>query len=151
MEQHLFLEASEVFTSLQQYRDASSRSLEALYCYAEDLLAGGDKVGALRIFEDLGSYSDAGSRTLEILDSLGDTIVAWGRNDSGNCDVPAPNAGFVSVAAGQDHCLGVRADGSIIAWGYNEDGVETRMGNALFPLPTAISSPFRQGLAIALV
>ena len=27
-------------------------------------------------------------------------IVAWGNNDVGQCDVPAPNADFVAVAGG---------------------------------------------------
>ena len=37
------------------------------------------------------------------------TIVAWGYNDSGQCDVPAPNADFVAVAGGWDHSLGVKS------------------------------------------
>jgi len=35
------------------------------------------------------------------------TIVAWGYNGIGSCDVPEPNAHFVAVAAGGDHSLGV--------------------------------------------
>jgi hypothetical protein len=49
------------------------------------------------------------------------TIVAWGSNVSGQCNVPAPNAGFVAVAAGGDlaagHSLGLKADGTVVAWG----------------------------------
>jgi hypothetical protein len=48
--------------------------------------------------------------------------VAWGSNGSGQCDVPAPNAGFVAVAGGGYHSLGVKSDGTIVAWGYNGDG-----------------------------
>ena len=33
-----------------------------------------------------------------------------------------PNTGFVAVAAGGDHSLGLKADGSIVAWGYNGYG-----------------------------
>jgi hypothetical protein len=33
--------------------------------------------------------------------------------------VPAPNSGFVAVAAGGLHSLGLKADGSIVVWGYN--------------------------------
>jgi len=36
--------------------------------------------------------------------------------------VPAPNAGFVVVAGGGWHSLGVKADGSIVAWGGNDCG-----------------------------
>jgi hypothetical protein len=50
------------------------------------------------------------------------SIVAWGRNDSGQTDVPSPNARFVAVAAGWYHSLGLKADGSIVAWGANTWG-----------------------------
>ncbi len=47
------------------------------------------------------------------------SIVAWGLNNFGQCNVPEPNSGFVAVAAGYGHSLGLKADGSIVAWGYN--------------------------------
>ncbi len=49
------------------------------------------------------------------------SIVAWGcgSNDYGQCNVPAPNAGFIAVAAGELHSLGVKGDGSVVAWGAN--------------------------------
>ena len=47
------------------------------------------------------------------------SIVAWGLNDWGQCNVPAPNTAFVAVAAGHYHSLAVRADGSIVPWGRN--------------------------------
>jgi len=34
----------------------------------------------------------------------------------------APNSDFVAIAAGWSHSLGVKADGSIVAWGYNGSG-----------------------------
>ena len=37
------------------------------------------------------------------------TIVAWGYNDQGQCDVPAPNADFVAVAGGELHSLGIKS------------------------------------------
>ena len=49
-------------------------------------------------------------------------IVAWGDNASGQCAVPAPNAGFTAIAAGYLHSLGLKADGAIVAWGYNDLG-----------------------------
>ena len=45
------------------------------------------------------------------------SIVAWGDNYYGGCNVPAPNSGFVAVAGGGDHSLGLKAGGSIVAWG----------------------------------
>jgi hypothetical protein len=37
------------------------------------------------------------------------SIVAWGDNYNGQCNVPAPNSGFVAVAAGYYHSLGLKA------------------------------------------
>ena len=50
------------------------------------------------------------------------SIVAWGANGSGQCDVPFPNSGFIAVAAGGAHSLGLKEDGSIVAWGHNLSG-----------------------------
>ncbi|MEA3409807.1 MAG: FlgD immunoglobulin-like domain containing protein, partial [Candidatus Eisenbacteria bacterium] len=44
------------------------------------------------------------------------------RNDYGQCDVPAPNADFVAVAGGKHHSLGLKSDGTIVAWEYNSSG-----------------------------
>ena len=43
--------------------------------------------------------------------------MAWGNNGFGQTNVPTPNTGFVAVAAGYVHSLGLKADGSIVAWG----------------------------------
>ena len=40
----------------------------------------------------------------------------------GQCNVPAPNTEFVAIAAGDYHSLGLKADGTIVAWGYNNEG-----------------------------
>ena len=34
--------------------------------------------------------------------------MAWGTNSSGQTNVPAPNTGFVGIAAGSEHSLGIR-------------------------------------------
>ncbi len=60
------------------------------------------------------------------------TIVAWGNNESGQCDVP-DSGPFLMVAAGGfyglyfppyylGHSLALREDSSIVAWGSNEYG-----------------------------
>jgi len=46
--------------------------------------------------------------------------VAWGGNTSGQWSVPAPNADFVAVAAGDYHSLGLKSDGRIVTWGRND-------------------------------
>jgi hypothetical protein len=52
----------------------------------------------------------------------GGSIVAWGSNYDGQCNVPVPNTLFVAVSAGTHHSLGLKADGSIVAWGWNKYG-----------------------------
>ena len=53
----------------------------------------------------------------------GCTIVAWGHNTYGQCDVPSPNSDFMAVAGGWAHSLGLKSNGSIVAWGYNGYGL----------------------------
>jgi len=48
------------------------------------------------------------------------SIVAWGSNNFGECDVPEPNENFIKIAAaGEAHSLGLKSDGSVVAWGRN--------------------------------
>jgi alpha-tubulin suppressor-like RCC1 family protein len=49
-------------------------------------------------------------------------IVAWGDNYWSQCTVPSPNSGFIAVAAGTNHSLGLKSDSTIIAWGNNTYG-----------------------------
>jgi len=50
------------------------------------------------------------------------SVVAWGYNNYGQCDVPSPNSDFVAISARGDHSLGLKSDGSIVAWGLNNYG-----------------------------
>jgi hypothetical protein len=50
------------------------------------------------------------------------SIVGWGYNFDGECNVPAPNADFIAVSGGWKHSLGLKADGTIVAWGFNGFG-----------------------------
>ena len=50
------------------------------------------------------------------------SIVAWGWNVSGQCNIPSPNSGFIAIAAGGGYSLGLKQDGSIVAWGWNNYG-----------------------------
>ncbi|MCH7872201.1 MAG: hypothetical protein IID33_10930, partial [Planctomycetes bacterium] len=50
------------------------------------------------------------------------SIMGWGSNQYGQLNVPPPNTGFVALAAGGDHGLGLKADDSIVAWGNNQVG-----------------------------
>lgn len=50
------------------------------------------------------------------------SVVAWGDNDFGQCNIPSPNSGFVAIAAAAWHSLGLKIDGSVVAWGDNRYG-----------------------------
>src|SRR5262245_44671679 len=52
------------------------------------------------------------------------SVVAWGANGNGRCNVPAlpPGLSYVEVAAGWAHTVARRSDGSVVAWGYNPFG-----------------------------
>lgn len=67
--------------------------------------------------------------TLSLLSSLcfgsaeaqsnGGSIVAWGHAPG---DIPPPNSGFIAIAVGEGHALGLRSDGSIASWGADGYG-----------------------------
>jgi len=50
------------------------------------------------------------------------SILAWGDNQYGQCNVPQPNSDFIAVAAGVNFSLGLKANGSVVGWGDNYDG-----------------------------
>ena len=52
------------------------------------------------------------------------SVIAFGSNTNGQCNVPALPAGltYVEIAAGAYHTVARRSDGSVVAWGLNGDG-----------------------------
>ena len=50
------------------------------------------------------------------------SIVSWGDNGEGQCNIPSPNSGFIAIAAGRFYSLGLKQDDSIVAWGNNDYG-----------------------------
>ena len=51
--------------------------------------------------------------------SNGGTVSAWGRNDTGQCNVPSGLTGVRLVSAGEFHSVALREDGGITCWGDN--------------------------------
>lgn len=47
---------------------------------------------------------------------------AWGRNDTGQCDVPTGLTGVVALTGGLAHTLALTSDGRVAAWGDNTLG-----------------------------
>ena len=45
------------------------------------------------------------------------SIVAWGDNYHGQCNVPSPNADFTAIAAGYEHSLGLKQDAHLLTSG----------------------------------
>lgn len=58
-------------------------------------------------------------------------IVRLGPCANPDCNVPPPNSGFVGVATGNYHSMGLRSDGSIAAWGMCD------VGQCVVPLPNS--------------
>ena len=46
------------------------------------------------------------------------TVVAWGRNNNGQCNVPDGLNNVVAIAAGDDQSMALKSDGTVVTWGY---------------------------------
>jgi hypothetical protein len=73
------------------------------------------------------------------------TVVAWGRNYSGQCDVPAPNADFIAVAAGSSHSLGIK---SSTVTAIEDNGPGDAPGASSLEIRTVIPNPFNPSTEI---
>jgi len=63
------------------------------------------------------------------------SIIGWG---SQRIDSSVFNAPFIAIAAGVGHSLALKKDGSIVGWGYNDDGQATPpAGNDFIAIATS--------------
>ncbi len=74
------------------------------------------------------------------------SVLAWGDNNDGECNVPAGLTDAVALAGGGIHSLALRGDGTVIGWGNNGFGEAT-------PPPgltnvVAISAGYSRSLAL---
>jgi hypothetical protein len=53
------------------------------------------------------------------------TVVAWGRNDSGQTTVPAGLTGVQAIEGGEMHTVALKRDSTVVAWGGNHNGQTT--------------------------
>lgn len=60
------------------------------------------------------------------------TVVAWGSNSNGQCDVPDGLSDVIAIAGGGDHSVALKEDGTVVAWGNN--------GNGQCTVPTGLSN-----------
>lgn len=80
--------------------------------------------GALTNAANPSSLVMNGSRTLGAVFSR-HGVFAWGRNTNGELMMPHSPAGIVAVAAGTDHSLALKGDGTVLAWGASARGQTT--------------------------
>jgi len=50
------------------------------------------------------------------------TVVAWGYNEYGQCDVPPALNGVGAVGGGSAHSVAMKEDGTVVAWGAGGPG-----------------------------
>ncbi len=100
---------------------------------------------------ELGPVAAVAAGQFHSLALLGDgTVMAWGRNSSGQLgtgnttasDIPVPVAGLsgvTAVAAGSTHSLALLSNGSVVAWGANESGQLGNGTTVASDVPVAVS------------
>jgi alpha-tubulin suppressor-like RCC1 family protein len=54
--------------------------------------------------------------------SSGAQVIVWGNNGNKQLFVPPSATNVIALAAGDRHCLALRADGMVVAWGANFTG-----------------------------
>lgn len=72
---------------------------------------------------------DSGAHSLAL--RAAGTVVAWGNNFYGQCNVPSNVTDVVAVAAGGRHSLALKTDGTVIVWGNNSFGQVTNAPTGL--------------------
>src|ERR1019366_252159 len=89
---------------------------------------------------DMGNYSVMVSNTYGGMASSNALVtlwplVGWGRNDYIQADVPAGLTSVKAIAAGLDHNLALRTDGTLAAWGAGtiNTGVSPQNGQCMVP------------------
>ena len=82
----------------------------------------GISIAANTASDPAGNHAAAAGPSATFTVERGGVVAAWGRDSSGQCDVPAPDKAFRAVEAGYAHSLGLKADGSIVAWGGDSSG-----------------------------
>jgi hypothetical protein len=75
------------------------------------------------------------------------TIVAWGDNPAGLCDVPAPNEGFIAIAGGYYHSLGLKSSSPTAV---EEPRPGHASGAASLMILSLVPNPFNPWLEVSL-
>lgn len=73
------------------------------------------------------------------------TVVAWGNDGNGECDVPPGLSGVKAIDAGSGFSLALKSDGTLVGWGANFVGQATPPTGSNF---IAVSAGLFHGLAL---
>ncbi len=101
MNEGKYEESAAAFEAMGDYKDAKDRIPEAYYAQAESLLSAGKSKEAIVAFWASDNYKDARDRVLPLWDEI---------------------AIRDTVAAGIFHTVGLKANGTVVAMGYNGEG-----------------------------
>ena len=101
MEQGRYEEAITAFTAMNGHRDSKEQIQACSYALAESLLEDGKNLQAAQSFYKLGYYQDARQRCMELWNTI---------------------AQRDTISAGNDHTVGLKADGTVVAVGWNVKG-----------------------------
>jgi len=81
------------------------------------------KVAAGPVYVRVGGYTaQTGNVRFTLAFAAAGSTECWGKNDYGQCTVPAGIGAVTAVAAGDDHTVAIKANGSVVCWGSNELG-----------------------------
>jgi len=68
------------------------------------------------------------------------SVIAWGDNAFGQTNVPAAaQSGVVAIAAGFEHMVALKNDGTLIAWGRNDHGQTTGTNYSVSAVAVTVS------------
>ncbi|MEN8906678.1 MAG: fibronectin type III domain-containing protein, partial [Clostridiales bacterium] len=56
------------------------------------------------------------------------TVIAWGDNEFGQCNVPDNLTNVKQISAGYNHVLALKEDGTVVAWGINREEINVPYG-----------------------
>jgi hypothetical protein len=79
--------------------------------------------------------------------TAGGTVVAWGRNESGQTTIPTGLTGVLAIAAGAYHSLALKSDGTVVAWGW-DNGLQVSSLPANLTGVTAIAGGYTFSMAL---
>ena len=139
MEAGKYTEAINAFVLLEGYKDSYVKILQCHYENAVELLEAGNHKKAAMMFGAAGDYKDAKEKSFALWEDIAvrgtisaeyyhtvglksdGTVVAVGRNYSGQCDV-SKWTDIVAISAGEHHTVGLKSNGKVVAVGSNGYG-----------------------------